>query len=76
MGVTDGRDTPRPCATPTGDAHKRMKSTERLWRSCPLSTLSEVCRPVVVRPLKRPHDGQRRVPWRSGWTPLLPVTWG
>jgi len=61
MGVTDGRKTPRPYATLIDDAHKRMKSTERLRRSCPLSAPSDTSRPVVVSPLKRPHDGQQRV---------------
>ncbi|EIS7448199.1 hypothetical protein L0V18_002472 [Citrobacter youngae] len=40
------------------------------------SGVSEVCRPVVVSPLKRPNDGQRRVTLRSGWTLSLHVTWG
>lgn len=63
MGVADGRQTPRPLATPTDDVHEPVA---RILRSCPLSTLSENSRPVVVRPLKRPYDGQRRVPCRSG----------
>jgi len=73
MGVTDGRQTPRPLETPTDDVHEPVA---RILRACPLSALSDDSRPVVVRHLKRPNGGQRRVSLRSGWTPSLHVTWG
>lgn len=76
MDVIDGRHTPRPYATPIGDAHKRMKSNERLRRSCPLSALSENSRRMVVSLLKRANDGQRPVTLRSCWTLSLHITWG
>lgn len=69
VGVTDGRQTPRPPETPTDDVHEAVA---RIL----LSALSDDSRPVVVCHLKRPNHGQRRVPLRSGWTPSLPVTWG
>lgn len=61
-----------PCSSP----NKVRKDVDRQWRPSPLSALSEYSRPVVVSPLKRPNDGQRRVPLRSGWTPSLHDTWG
>ena len=73
MGVADGRQTPRPLETPTDDVHEPVA---RILRACPLSALSDDSRPVVVRHLKRPNSGQRRVSLRSGWTPSLHVTWG
>ncbi|MBJ8824877.1 hypothetical protein [Citrobacter europaeus] len=73
MGVADGRQTPRPPETPTDDVHEAVA---RILRACPLFALSDDSRPVVVRHLKRPNHGQRRVSLRSGWTPSLPVTWG
>ncbi|RLM25737.1 hypothetical protein BIY29_06625 [Brenneria alni] len=73
MGVTDGRQTLLPSATPTDDAHEPVA---RIPRACSLSAISDTRRPVVVWYLKRPNGGQQYVPLRSGWTPSLPVTWG
>ncbi|MGU7625934.1 hypothetical protein ACV241_06565 [Escherichia coli] len=72
MGVTDGRQTPRPLETPTDD----VQPVARILQASPCSWLSDTSRPVVVCHQKRPNHGQRRVSLRSGWTPLLHVTWG
>lgn len=65
MDVTDGLQTPRPPETPTDDVHEPVA---RILRACPLSALSDDSRPVVVRHLKGPNGGQRRVSLRSGLT--------
>lgn len=70
-----GRLTPLPWLSSIVVSHHSAKSIERLRPSCPLSALSENCRRMVVSPLKRPNDGQRRVTFRSGWTLSLHVTW-
>lgn len=71
MGDSDGRRTPLPSLSPMQISQKSTKCVDRRWRSSPLSVLSEYSRPVVVCLLKRPNDGQRRVPLRSGVSPLF-----
>ncbi|MCC3741112.1 hypothetical protein LLQ54_14635 [Rouxiella badensis] len=54
MGVTDGRQTPRPPETPTDDVHEPIA---RILRACPCSGLSDTSRPVVVCHQKHPNHG-------------------